>query len=83
MKLRPDLATEMVDGEMIVLDKAAGQIHQLNSSASFIWGCLVDGHGPDEMALTLSDAFDISQEAALSDVSAAIEELRRLDLVVD
>jgi hypothetical protein len=36
MRLRTDLAIEEADGELIVLDKPAGKVHQLNASASFI-----------------------------------------------
>ena len=83
MKPRPDLATENVDGELIVLDRAAGKVHQLNSSASFVWSCLSDGHAIDEIAIMLSDAFDVEPETALSDVQAALAQFEELALVVE
>jgi hypothetical protein len=83
MKVRPDLAIENVDGELIVLDKTAGKVHQLNSSASFVWSCLSDGLAIDEIALMLSEACNIDQENALSDVRAALAQFEGLALVVE
>jgi hypothetical protein len=83
MKPRPDLAMENADGELIVLDKAAGKVHQLNSSASFVWDCLSDGLAIDEIALKLSEAFDVEPKIALSDVQAALAQFEGLALVVE
>jgi hypothetical protein len=83
MKPRPDLAIENADGELIVLDKAAGKVHQFNSSASFVWDCLSDGLAIDEIALMLSEAFDLEPETALSDVQAALAQFEGLALVVE
>ena len=83
MKPRPDLAIENADGELIVLDKASGKVHQLNSSASFVWNCLSDGLSIDEIAHMLSEKFDVAPEAALSDVEAVLAQLKDLALVVE
>lgn len=83
MKLRPDLAIEYADGELIVLDKAAGKVHQLNSSASFVWNCLSDGLGVDEIALMLSEALDVEPETARSDVRAVLAQFEGLALIVE
>ena len=83
MKQRPDLAIEDVDGELIVLDKVAGKVHQLNSSASFVWKCLGDGLATDEIAVKLSEAFDVEPESALSDVRVALANFEDLALVVE
>jgi len=81
LKPRPDLAIEIADGEFIILDKAAGQVHQLNSAASFVWQCLTDGIGTDEIALQLAEAFGIELETALVDVQAAVAQFKALALV--
>ena len=83
MKTRSDLAIEDADGELIILDKVAGKVHQLNSSASFVWKCLGDGLATDEIAVMLSEAFDVEPESALSDVRAAIVSFEDLALVVE
>lgn len=81
LKPRPDLAIEIADGELIILDKAAGKVHQLNSSASFVWHCISDGLGTDEIALRLSEAYGIEHEAARIDVEAVVAEFEALALV--
>lgn len=81
MKPRPDLAIEIADGELIILDKAAGKVHQLNSSASFIWQCINDGLGTEEIALQLSEAYGIERQTALVDVRAAVAQFEALALV--
>ena len=82
MRPRPDLAIENADGEFIILDKAAGRVHQLNSSASFVWNGLCDGLATDKIALKLSEAFDVEPEIALSDVEAILAQFEGLALVV-
>lgn len=42
LKRREDLTVREVDGEIIVLNTRLGQIHQLNSTASYVWN-LCDG----------------------------------------
>ena len=83
MKPRTDLAIEEADGELIVLDKTAGKVHQLNSSASFVWTCLSEGLAIDEIAFELSKAFDIEPETALSDVQATLAQFEGLALVIE
>lgn len=83
MKPRPDLAVGNVDSEVIVLDKVAGKVHQLNSSASFIWNCLSDGLDIDEIALLLSEAFNVEPETALTDVQVVLAQFEDLLLVVE
>ena len=83
MKPRPDLAIKNTDGELIVLHKAAGRVHQLNSSASFVWSCLSDGLDIDEIAQMLSEAFDIEPQTALADVKDVLAQFEGLALVVE
>ena len=83
MKPRTDLAVEDADGELIVLDKDAGKVHQLNRSAALVWQGLSEGLATDEIAVKLTNAFDVEHENAVSDVQTSITELRELGLLVD
>ena len=83
MKTRPELAVEEVDGEIIVLDKAAGRVHQLNPSASFVWRGVGDGLAIEEIGIMLSEAFDVDQAQAESDARATLAQLEDLGLVVE
>ena len=83
IKPRPDLAIENVDGELIVLDKAASKVHQLNTSASFIWTCLSDGLDINETVILFSEVFDVEPAPALSDVQTTLAAFANLALVVE
>lgn len=83
MKPRTDLGVEDADGELIVLDKDAGEVHQLNQSAALVWQGLNEGLAIDEIAVRLTDAFDVEHESAVSDVQASITQLTELGLLVD
>ena len=84
MKLRPrgELSTRVVDGERVILDRENGRVHQLNSTASFIWDRIADGKEPSEIAAELSEFFDIAESRAQCDVDRIVEELTTLNLFV-
>ena len=83
MKPKPGLAIESVDGEAIVLDQEAGQVHQLNESAALVWNGLGEGQTADEIATSLCGAFGIEHEQAVSDVQAVIAQFQELGLIVE
>jgi hypothetical protein len=81
MKVRSDLVVENAEGELIVLDKDGGKVHQLNQSAALIWSSLGEGLGADEIAKLLTDAFEVEHERAISDVQAAVAQFTELGLL--
>ena len=83
LKPKPGLAIESVDGEAIVLDQDAGQVHQLNESAALVWDGLGEGKTVAEIAALLCEAFDIEHDKAVSDVKAAVSQFEELGLLVD
>ncbi len=70
-----------VGDEIVVLDIATNQVHQLNATASFIWRLCVEGAPAEDMAVRLSEAFDIDEETARRDTSTLVADLRRLRLL--
>ena len=83
LKPRPDLAVEESDGELIVLDKDGGKVHQLNQSAALIWQGLSEGLGTDEIVVLITNAFDVDQKSAVSDVKTTIAQFCELKLLTD
>jgi Coenzyme PQQ synthesis protein D (PqqD) len=80
-KRRPDVNVRMVEGEVVVLDRQANLIHQLNRTASYIWD-RCDGQAPvAEIAKQLAGAFDIDVTTAIQDVATTIMQLRTLGLL--
>lgn len=78
---RPDLNARSVEGEWVVLDRAGGQVHQLNATASFVWSKL-DGHtSPRDLAAAVAEAFDVEPEIAAQDVAVLLNQFRTLQLL--
>lgn len=78
---RADLVCRIVEGEVVILDKLSGKIHQLNSTASFVWHRL-DGH--TSLAAIVSDMvqeFDVEFEIARADVARVVADLARAKLI--
>jgi len=78
---RADLVCRIVEGEVVILDKSSGKIHQLNSTASFVWNRL-DGH--TSLAAIVTDMvreFDVEFEIARADVARVVADLARLELI--
>jgi Coenzyme PQQ synthesis protein D (PqqD) len=80
-KRRSDVTSRLVDGEMLVLDRRAGLIHQLNHTASFVWE-RCDGQSTlSDIAHQLVHAFDVDPNVAARDVSAMVMQLQELHLL--
>lgn len=77
---RADLQVELVDGEAVILDKESGKVHQLNATATLVWGGIADGNSPSQIAASLSEEFDIQREIAERDVQQVIEQFEELKL---
>lgn len=78
---RNDLVTREVDGELLVLDRPAGRIHQLNETASYVWH-RCDGCSPvRSVAEDLAAAYSLAVEAAERDITQTIAKFRELGLV--
>jgi hypothetical protein len=79
---RPGLAIRSVDGEVVILDRDTEKIHQLNSTASFVWNRLESTSDLAQIARELSGEFDVEVDAALVDVGRIVGELQKLRLLV-
>jgi hypothetical protein len=74
------LVRELAD-EVLILDTVADRIHRLNPSAAVVWRMYEAGAEDLAIADALAATFEVSAEAALTDVRQTIETLRRLDVV--
>ena len=65
----------------MVLDRDGGRVHQLNATATYIWG-RCDGRSTEEqIAQDLSVEYDVEPAQAASDVAALVGQLRELGLL--
>ena len=78
---RSDISARGVVDGTVVLDLGAAQIHQLNTTASFIWD-RCDGHCTvAEIAERLTGSFDVDCETARQAVRATLRRLDELGLL--
>jgi Coenzyme PQQ synthesis protein D (PqqD) len=80
---RPDLLTCTVDGEVVILDRVAGFVHQLNATASYIWSACDGRHAVGEIAAGVAASFEGATDAVLDDVLRSLADFERLGLLVD
>ena len=78
---RADLSIRVVDDEALVLDRAAGLIHQFNTTACFIWQRCDGQRTAHEIADDLARAFEIDAETAQDAVMTSVRRFTELGLL--
>ena len=81
--LRPGLLVRAVDGELVILDRTRGLIHQLNTTAAFVWKKCNGERAVADIAEDVATEFDVSLQTAQQDVGATVRQLADLGLLVD
>lgn len=71
----------MVGEEVVILDRTANQVHQLNATAGFIWRRCDGHHTPAGIADAVVAAFEIDAETARDAVLTALHQFRQLGLL--
>jgi hypothetical protein len=79
---RSDLITRTIEGEVVILDRTAGQVHQLNPTASCIWESCDGTRTAAEIAVRLAERFDDTPGNLLSDVIGILKQLEQRGLLV-
>ncbi len=79
---RPSLAARVIDGEVVILDHAAGKVHHLNVTASCIWDSCNGSRSVAEIAARVAASFEVTPEAAFEGVTAALMEFQQLGLLL-
>ena len=78
---RAGVRARAVDGEMLLLDRQRQLVHQLNSTASYIWERCDGGHTLMNIADELGQAFEVDSDTVTRDVAAAVRQLETAGLV--
>ncbi len=79
---RPDLITRIIDGEVVILDRVAEKVHQLNPTASCIWDSCDGTLTAAEIAARVAQRFDVPANQAQDDVVATLADFERLGLLL-
>lgn len=80
-KRRADVTSRDVNGELLILDRRLEQVHQLNSTACYIW-LRCDGNTTvAELVASMADDFGLQIEDVKNDVMQIISQFRLLQLL--
>jgi hypothetical protein len=78
---RSDLSARRAEGEILILDRVGGVIHQLNPTASKIWE-LCDGKtSVKEIVAQIVEVFAVDARTASHDIDQSIANFRSLNLL--
>lgn len=81
LRQRSDIITREIDGEMVVLNHRLGQVHQFNTTASYVWN-RCDGRTTVEQIVDMvSKEYGISAVDIGEDIANIIAEFIGKELV--
>lgn len=84
MKIREEgLSWQELDGEVVVLDLTGSIYLRINGSGTILWRRLAEGADRDALVASLTDAFEVDETQAGSDVDAFVADLRAKGLLAD
>jgi hypothetical protein len=76
-----ELSFRIVGEEIVILDRANGLVHQLNSTASYIWNHCDGSSMTQKIIEQLAQAFEIDPVRAEKDVIGVLGEMKKLNLL--
>ena len=82
-KPRDGLTLQEVDGELVILHKKRGKIHQLNPTARVVWQTIAE-HGeliPATAQAAMTESFDVGPDTAATDLDTLIQQFIELKLI--
>lgn len=78
---RSNLVTRQIEGEVVILDREAGKVHQLNPTAGSVWNSCDGSSSARSIAERLAASFCVNPDMALRDVEMLLQEFQRLGLL--
>lgn len=81
-KKRENLVVQAVDNEILILDLESNQIHQLNSSAGFLWNAYNDASRLERLQSIYAARYDVASATAEADVRNVIDQLLSIGLLI-
>ena len=77
-----DLTACAVDGDVVILDRTRGYVHQLNATASHIWSACDGRHSVDEIAATVGASFADAPQNVRDAVMTTLSDFEELGLLL-
>lgn len=81
LSVRENLNSQEIDGELVILDKDNGKIHQLNAVASTIWQYIETGLDLNAISNKLVEAYEIDEVTAKADLKKVLQQFKELKLI--
>lgn len=79
---RPDLAIEIVDGDVCIYDPVSTTCHVLSGGAVLVWDELAAG-GLDDIGQRVADRAGVDPAEIADDVASVVDQLDSLGLLTD
>jgi len=84
LRRNPSVEEAPLQGEMMLFDATTSKFFVLNPSMALAWKCCDGEHSLEEIASQLvADFQGVTAEQAADDVMHAVDELRKLGLLLD
>jgi Coenzyme PQQ synthesis protein D (PqqD) len=80
-KRREGVATQIADGEAVLLDIEGGEYFSLNPVGSRIWELCDGTRSTAEIVSVICDEFDVAEDVAMADAGEILDELEKEKLV--
>jgi hypothetical protein len=80
-KRRSDLVSRTIEGQTLVLNPEKGAVHQLNQTASIVWGCCDGAHAVTEIVQQLASVYPIKSSTCRKDVNKILRDFYSLSLL--
>jgi hypothetical protein len=71
---RNDLLVEIVEDQIVIVDRQSAQVCQLNTTASLIWSRLNGNYDFDTLVDEVCQAFEVGVDVAQRDVKVFLSE---------
>lgn len=81
--VRSDVATAVLDAEVVIFDPLTSLVHQLNPVGSVVWQLLDGSATVSELVADLADGFEAPVEQVRRDVHDLLEMLAEQGLLAD
>ena len=80
MQNKQIVSTLFDDGDGVLVDLDTKRYYQLNETAMMVWNGLEKGHTVEEIASTITSAFDVSPEHATDSVEKILQKFQSYQL---
>ena len=77
----PHVSVKDIDGQIIILDRPHGKLHELNTTASYVWRCCDGRATVSEIVAAIAREFDADPSTVERDVTGILQQLERVQLI--